>query len=321
MNLSGSRILVTGGAGLVGSTTIDILLAEDDPARIVVLDNMVRGSEANLRDALRDPRVEWIRGDIRDATTVDRLVSESDVVVHMAALRITACAADPREAHEVMGTGTFHVVDAAARHKVAKVVTASSASVLGLAESFPTVESHHPYGNRTLYGAYKVWLEGLLRAYNEMHGLQYVAHRYFNVYGPRMDIHGKYTEVMIRWMERIESGVPPLILGDGTTTMDFVHIRDVARANVLALRSDVSDEVFHVASGVETSLLELAAALQRAMGAPEGGFEFGPERSVNPVPRRLADVSKAEEMLGFRARIGLDEGLLDLVSWWRENRG
>jgi UDP-glucose 4-epimerase len=198
-------------------------------------------------------------------------------------------------------------------------VTASSASIYGLADMFPTTEDHHPYNNRTWYGASKVMLEGLLRSFNDMYGLPYVALRYFNVYGPRMDLHGKYTEVLIRWMDRIASGDPPLILGDGSTTMDFVYIDDIARANVLALQSDISDEVFNVASGTETSLNELATALLRVMGSnlvPE----YGPERKVNPVSRRLADVTRAEERLGFKSTVGLDEGLQRLVSWWRENR-
>ncbi len=158
-----------------------------------------------------------------------------DAVIHMAALRITACAADPREALEVMCDGSFNVVDAAQAAGVKKVVAASSASIYGLADTFPTREDHHPYNNRTWYGASKMMLEGLLRSFNDMYGLPYVALRYFNVYGPRMDIHGKYTEVLIRWMERIAAGQPPLILGDGKQTMDFVYIDDVARANVLAL--------------------------------------------------------------------------------------
>jgi UDP-glucose 4-epimerase len=202
---------------------------------------------------------------------------------------------------------------------VKKIVAASSASVYGLADSFPTTEKDHPYNNRTWYGASKVMLEGLLRSFNDMYGLPYVALRYFNVYGPRMDLHGKYTEVLIRWMDRIASGEPPLILGDGSTTMDFVYIDDIARANILALQSDISDEVFNVASGTETSLNELATALLRVMGsnlAPE----YGPERKVNPVSRRLADIAKAEDKLGFKATVGLDEGLQRLVAWWRENR-
>jgi UDP-glucose 4-epimerase len=320
MNINGARILVTGGCGLIGSTTIEQLLRDHDPARIVILDNLVRGSLANVAQALNDPRVTLLRGDIRDRDTVARATEGMDAVVHMAALRITACAAEPREAMEVMCDGSFNVVEAARQAGVKKIVVASTASIYGMAEKFPTREDHHPYNNRTWYGASKVMLEGLLRSYHDMYGLPYVAMRYFNVYGPRMDIHGKYTEVLIRWMERIAAGQPPLIFGDGLQTMDFIYIDDVARSNVLALVSDANDEVFNVASGTETSLRDLADALLRVMGAEGLTPEYGPERSVNPVPRRLASTEKAERMLGFRAGVGLDEGLRRLVHWWQAMR-
>jgi UDP-glucose 4-epimerase len=316
MQIDGARILVTGGCGLVGSTTIDLLLREHHPGRIVILDNLERGALANVEGALADRRVELVRGDIRDVGTMHDVTRDMDAVIHMATLRITACAAEPREALGVMCDGSFNVLEAAQAAGVRKVVAASSASIYGLAERFPTPEEHHPYNNRTWYGASKIMLEGLLRSFNDMYGLPYVALRYFNVYGPRMDIHGKYTEVLIRWMERIAAGQPPLILGDGSQTMDFVYIEDVARANILALQSDVGDEVFNVGSGTETSLKELAAALSTVMGS-DLPPEYGPERKVNPVSRRLADVTKAERLLGFRARVGLEEGLARLVDWWR----
>lgn len=318
MNIEGSKILVTGGCGLVGSTTIDQLLAEN-PAKIVIYDNLVRGSLHNVAHVLNDPRVELVKGDIRDVDATRRVTEGMDAVIHMATLRITACAAEPREALEVMCDGTYNVLEAAHLAGVKRFVTASSASIYGLADTFPTREDHHPYNNRTWYGASKIMLEGLLRSFNDMYGTSYVAFRYFNVYGPRMDIHGKYTEVLIRWMERLENGQPPLILGDGQTTMDFVYIDDVARANVLGLKSDVSDEVFNVASGVETSLNDLARALMRVMGK-EMAPEYGPPRGVNAVPRRLADTTKAEQMLGFKAQVDLDEGLRRLVAWWRANK-
>jgi UDP-glucose 4-epimerase len=318
MKIDGANILVTGGCGLVGSTTIDLLLQEHDPARIVIIDNLERGSLGNVEHALADPRVTLERGDIRDPGTVHEVTQGMDAVIHMATLRITACAAEPRAALGVMCDGTFNVVEAAQAAGVQKVVAASSASIYGLADSFPTREDHHPYNNRTWYGASKIMLEGLLRSFNDMHGLSYVALRYFNVYGPRMDIHGKYTEVLIRWMERIAAGQPPLILGDGTQTMDFIYIEDVARSNILALQSDVTDDVFNVGSGRETSLNELAQALLETMHSTLTP-EYGPERKVNPVPRRLADTTKAERLLGFRARVGLREGLERLVEWWRTN--
>ena len=318
MNIEGARILVTGGCGLIGSTTIDQLLAEN-PAKIAIYDNLVRGSLDNVAHVLNDPRVELIKGDIRDVEATRKVTDGMDAVIHMATLRITACAAEPRHALEVMCDGTYNVLEAAHLAGVKRFVTASSASIYGLADTFPTAEDHHPYNNRTWYGASKIMLEGLLRSFNDMYGTSYVAFRYFNVYGPRMDIHGKYTEVLIRWMERIENGQPPLILGDGKTSMDFVYIDDVARANVLGLKSDVSDEVFNVASGVETTLNDLAAALMRVMGK-DMTPEYGPPRGVNAVPRRLACTKKAEDMLGFKAQIDLDEGLRRLVSWWRANR-
>ncbi len=319
MKIDGSKILVTGGCGLIGSTTIDLLLREHDPKQIVIFDNLVRGSQHNVEEALKDPRVTLVNGDIRDVAATHKAMEGMDAVIHMATLRITACAAEPREAMEVMCDGSFNVLEAAQAAGAQKVVTASSASIYGLADTFPTTEAHHPYNNRTWYGACKIMLEGLLRSFNDMYGLPYVGFRYFNVYGPRMDVHGKYTEVLIRWMERIDSGIPPLILGDGLTTMDFINVEDIARANVLGLGSDVTDEIFNVASGVETSLNELAASLLRVMGSNLQP-EYGPENKVNPVSRRLADTSKAAELLGFRAAIDLDEGLERLVEWWRANR-
>ena len=320
MNLRGKRVLVTGGAGFIGSHIIDQLLAEDC-AKIVAVDNMVRGRPENLAAALKDKRVSVIEGDITDRALLAQLVAGSDLVFHQAALRITHCAAEPRLAMRVMVDATFDLLELCVEHKIAKVVAASSASIYGEAESFPTTEKHHPYGNRTLYGAAKMFNEGLLRTFNDMYGLNYVALRYFNVYGTRMDIHGRYTEVLIRWMERIAAGEPPLIFGNGKQTMDFLDVRDVARANVLAMKADVSDEVFNVAAGSETSLLQLAEMLTGVMGRPDLKPEFRDERKVNPVARRLADTSKAARMLGFGTTIPLERGLADLVAWWREQSG
>jgi UDP-glucose 4-epimerase len=313
VNLRDARVLITGGAGLIGSTIADQLLAEE-VGEIVVLDNLVRGRVENLAGPLKAGKVRLIEGDIRDLDTVAGAMDGVDVLFHQAAIRITQCAEDPRLALDVLSTGTFNVLEAAVNAKVNKVVAASSASVYGLAEDFPTTEKHHPYGNRTLYGAAKVFNEGLLRSFNEMYGLDYVALRYFNVYGPRMDVYGVYTEVLVRWMERISAGQAPLILGDGKQTMDFIYSADIARANILAANADVTDEVFNVASGEETNLLGLADALLEVMGS-DLRPEHGPERKVNAVPRRLADTSRATEALGFEAEISLKQGLTELVTW------
>jgi UDP-glucose 4-epimerase len=203
---------------------------------------------------------------------------------------------------------------------VRKVVMASSASVYGLASKFPTAEDHNPYANRTLYGAAKTFGEGLLRSFNDMYGLDYVALRYFNAYGPRMDIHGRYTEVLIRWMERIEAGLPPIVFGDGAQTMDMVHVDDIARANVLAARAPASDVALNIGSGTETSLLQLAQRIAHAMGAAELAPMHQAERDVNPVPKRLADISLAAELIGFAPSVPLDEGLRGLVAWWRAEK-
>jgi UDP-glucose 4-epimerase len=311
-----SRVLITGGAGLIGSHIADLLVAEG-VSEIVVLDNFSRGTANNLARARETGRVRVVEGDVRDTEAVQRAMDGIDLVYHQAALRITQCAQEPRLAVEVLGLGTFNVLDAAVKAHARKVIAASTASIYGLADNFPTSERHHPYNNRTLYGAAKVFNEGLLRSFNDMYGLQYVALRYFNVYGPRMDVHGAYTEVLIRWMERIEQGLPPLIFGDGTQTMDFVYVEDIARANILAAKAPASDEVFNIASGTETSLKELADALLRVMGTAVAP-EHGPERKVNPVPRRLADTDKSRRLLGFEAQVPLELGLQRLVAWWRE---
>ena len=239
MKLEGKKILVTGGAGFIGSHIIDLLL-DEGCAEIVAIDNMVRGRPENLADALARGAVRLLEGDIRDHRLMEGLVKDADIVFHQAALRITQCAEEPREALEVMVDATFDLLELCVKHQVEKIIAASSASIYGMADQFPITEAHHPYNNRTLYGAAKVFNEGLLRGFHEMYGLNYVALRYFNVYGLRMDIHGVYTEVLIRWMERIAAGEPPLIFGPGDQTMDFVYIRDVARANILAAKTDVT---------------------------------------------------------------------------------
>jgi UDP-glucose 4-epimerase len=318
MTLDGKRALITGGAGLIGSHIAD-LLTRENIGEIVVLDNFTRGRRANLESALASGRVRVIEGDIRDNKLVQGAMQGVDVVFHQAAIRITQCAEDPRLAMEVLGDGTFNVVEAAKDHHVEKVIAASSASVYGMAEEFPTDERHHTYNNRTLYGAAKAFNESLLRSFAEMDGLPYIALRYFNVYGPRMDVHGVYTEVLVRWMERIAAGKPPLILGDGLQTMDFIHVSDVARANILAAKTDVSDETINIASGTEISLCELGHALLSAMNSTLD-LEFGPERKVNPVSRRLASTHRAKRLLGFRALTTLQDGLRSLVDWWLRER-
>ncbi len=310
--IRGSKILVTGGAGFVGSAIVDQLAAAGT-SEVRIIDNLVRGSEDNLGKALATGRVQLIAGDIRDAGVVERAVAGVDYIFHEAALRITRCADAPREAVDVLIGGLLNVLESAVRHKVKKVIAASSASVYGNPSYLPMDETH-PFNNRTLYGAGKIANEQILRAYYEMFKLPYVAFRYFNVYGPRMDLDGVYTEVLIRWLDAIDAGKPPRIFGDGTQSMDFVFVDDVARANVLALESDVSDDVFNVGTGVQTSLNELCALLLQLTSSA-----LMPEhlkaRKVANVQARRASIEKAERQLGFRARVDLHAGLRELIKW------
>lgn len=313
------RVLITGGAGLVGSHILDHLILRGVP-EIIVLDNFIRGKMENIKEAIGAGNVRVVRGDICDRKLVRELTEGIDLVFHQAAIRITQCAEQPRLALEVMVDGTFNVLEAAVQAGVKKVVAASSASVYGLADFFPTTELHHPYHNDTFYGASKVFNEGMLKSFRSMYGLNYVALRYFNIYGPRMDVFGVYTEVLVRWVERIARGEPPLILGDGKQTMDFVYVADVARANILAADSDINGDVFNIARGEEISLNDLANTLLKVMNS---GLKpiYGPARSVNPVSRRLAHTQRAKEKIGFEAHVSLEEGLRCFVDWWKKVKG
>lgn len=313
--VAGSRVLVTGGAGFIGSHIVDALIHED-VGEVVVVDNLIRGQREHLVSSQECGRVTLVEGSICDAKLVRELMQGVDYVFHEAALRITHCADSPRDAQAVMLDGTFNVLEAAVQAGVKKVVAASSASVYGEPSYLP-IDEAHPYNNRTLYGAAKIANEHMLRSFNDMYGLPYVALRYFNVYGPRMDIYGVYTEVMIRWMDRIDQGLPPLIFGDGTQSMDFVYVGDVARANVAALQSDASDEVLNVASGTQTTLNALSALLCEIMGRPDLHAEHREERKVNPVRHRLGATERARERIGFATIVPLREGLEQLVSWKR----
>jgi UDP-glucose 4-epimerase len=317
--LQDSTVLVTGGAGLIGSHIVD-LLTREGVREIRVLDNLVRGRRANLADAEARKPLAFLEGDVRDRAAVAAAVAGCDYVFHQAAIRITLCAERPRECMDVLVGGAFNVFEAAVESGVKKVVYASSASVYGAADDFPTTESHHPYNNRTLYGAAKAMNEGIARSFRDMYGLPSVGLRYFNVYGPRMDVTGAYTEVFIRWLDCAAEGRRPQIHGDGSATMDFVYVEDIARANLLAMKSSRVNDVYNVAGGSETSLRDLWAAIQAAAGAYGLEPEFHPPRKVNPVPRRLADVSRARDEIGFTASVPLEEGLRRLAAWHRTQK-
>ncbi len=312
-DLRGARILVTGGAGFIGSYIVDQAL-EAGAAHVAVVDDFVRGRPENLAAARATERLDMREGDICDEGLIDELTAGCDIVFHQAALRITQCAEEPMRAVKVMINGTQNVIEAAVRHKVKRVIAASSASVYGEPSYFP-IDEAHPFNNRTLYGAAKIANEQILRSYNEMYGMDYIMLRYFNAYGPRMDIYGVYTEVLARWMDRLDRGEAPIIFGDGKQSMDLVYVGDLARANILAAQSNVTDEVFNVGTGTETTLRELCEILLELTGQTHLEPQHEPERKVNPVRRRLSSIERIRSALGYEPKTSLREGLLELLEW------
>jgi len=309
-----STILVTGGAGFIGSYVIEELIPLQ-PKKIIIIDNFIRGSRENMKSFINNPVIELHEADIRDTERLEQCISGCDYIFHMAALRINACAANPQDGFDVMLKSTFEIAQLAVKHKIKKVIYSSSASVYGLAQHFPTPETDNPYNNQTFYGAAKMWGEQLFRSYKFMYGLDYVALRYFNAYGPRMDTDGKYTEVMIKWLDCIRDGRNPLIYGDGSTTMDFVYVRDIAKANIAALEADVTDEAFNIGNCEETSLKQLLGVLLKVNDSNLTP-EHREENSINPVSRRLADISKAQRLLNFTPTVSLEQGMKELTKWY-----
>jgi len=308
--LAGSTVSVVGGAGFIGSHIVDQLL--DEPVeRVIVVDNFVRGTPANLERARRDPRVEVREGSILDLPFLAEVMEESDYTFHLAALWLHESVHRPRDAVTVNALGTFNVIEAAQGGEVARVVFSSSASVYGDAASTPITEAH-PFDNRTLYGATKIAGEQFFRAFYEQHGLDYVGLRYMNVYGARMDDKGAYVSVIVKVLDRIEAGEPPLIYGDGSQSYDFVHVEDVARANVLALKSEATDVFLNIGTGVSTTIAELVERLLSLTGS-ELRPEFLPEQEMF-VRNRIGSTEAAERTIGFRATVGLEEGLTSLLS-------
>ena len=313
MDIKGKTITVIGGAGFVGSHLVDQLL-EQEPAAIRVLDNLKRGSRKNLDNALRHDRFELIEGSIADPQVVREAVRGSDGVFHLAALWLDECLQQPRDAIEINIGGTFNVIEASRDEGVRRVVFSSSASVYGNSLEIPMTEEH-PFNNRTFYGATKIAGEQMFRAFNEVHGLDYVGLRYMNIYGPRMDDKGTYVSIIVKVLDRLGQGLPPQIYGDGTQSYDFIHVSDVARANVLAMQSQATDEFFNIGAGTRTTIAELVDLILQITGA-----DLRPEFHAQGrtfVTHRIGSVDKARRLLGFDAKVSLEEGLRDVVNWWR----
>jgi len=311
MLINQSRILVTGGAGFIGSAIVDRLLVHE-PREIRVLD-FIEDAPANLTHALASGKVTLIPGDIRNPKVLSEACAGIDYVFHQAAIRVTRCQEEPRLAQEILIDGTFNLLEASVKARVKKVVAASSAIVYGPPEHLP-IDEAHPLLDRTMYGIAKIANEHMLEGFFRQYQLSYVVLRYFNVYGPRMNLTGPHTEVLIKWLDRIEEGEAPIIFGDGMQSMDFIYVDDVVNANLLALESPISNDVFNVGTGKGTTLNELAKLLLNLTNS-HLPVEYREVRKVNQVLRRFADTRKAAKLLGFQAQITLPEGLKRLIEW------
>lgn len=312
MDLSGAKILVTGGAGLVGSHIVDELVREN--ASVVVFDSFVRGKMEHLDVAQSHKEVEVIKADLRDTETMREALKGVDYVFHQAAAWLRLCQDDPRLSLDVNIIGTFNLLEACVEAGVKKVVAASSSSVYGEGTYLPTDEAH-PFNNDLFYGAAKVTNEQHYRAFHKKYGLDFVAFRYLNVYGPRQPYESAYMDVIMHFLNRIDADQPPIVRGDGSATVDLVFVEDVARANVMALKSDVTNEFFNVASGKETTLKELAYLLIRLRGK-ESTLEpdFQP-MDGGLVARRWGSATKARELLGFETTTSVEEGMRRVIAW------
>ena len=314
MQLDGQEFLVIGGAGLIGSHTVDKLL-DHDVKKVTIYDNFARGRYENLHEALKDPRVKIfdIGGDILHTDILDAAMQDVDGVFHFAALWLLQCHEFPRSAFNVNVGGTFNVMDACVRNGVKRLVYSSSASVYGDAVTDPMTEEH-PFNNQNFYGATKICGEAMLRAYHHRYGLDYVGLRYMNVYGPRQDYHGAYIAVIMKMLDAIDSGEAPTIMGDGSEAFDFVAVEDCAQANVKAMAASASDEFYNVGTGIRTSLKELAEKLLNLTGCNRE-VEYAPRSQATLVRNRIGSPEKASAQIDYSAEIDLDEGLRRLIDW------
>jgi UDP-glucose 4-epimerase len=319
MDIRGKRLLVIGGAGLIGSHTVD-LLTKEDVAEVLVYDNFVRGTPENLADALRDPRVKIydVGGDVCQTDILNAAMQEIDGVFHFAALWLLQCHDFPRAAFDVNIRGTFNVLEACAQNKVKRLVYSSSASVYGDAVEEPMTEDH-PFNNKNFYGATKICGEAMLRAFHHRYGLNYVGLRYMNVYGPRQDYHGAYIAVIMKMLDAIDKGDGPTILGDGSEAFDFVAVEDCGKANVCAMKSEATDRSYNVGTGKRTSLKELAEMLLKITGCQKP-INYAPRSQATLVRNRIGCPKLAKQDIGFEATIGLTDGLKRLIEWRKSHK-
>ncbi len=319
MDIRGKKLVVIGGAGLIGSHTVD-LLTRQDVREVVIYDNFVRGTTKNLAEALKDPRVRIYEagGDIGQTDILHAALDGADGVFHFAALWLLQCHEFPRSAFDVNIRGTFNVMEACVAKGVKRLVYSSSASVYGDAVEEPMTEDH-PFNNKNFYGATKIAGEAMLRAYHHRYGLDYVGLRYMNVYGPRQDYKGAYIAVIMKMLDAIDRGEGPTILGDGSEAFDFVAVEDCARANLCAMNATVSDRFYNVGTGVRTSLKEIAERIVRLTGSNQP-IHYAPRSQATLVRNRIGSPERARADIGFDAKIELDDGLRRLIAWRAQDK-
>jgi len=320
MDIKGKKFVVIGGAGLIGSHTVDRLVRED-VREILIYDNFVRGRTENLANALRDPRVRIfdVGGDIGQTDILEAAVQGADGVFHFAALWLLQCHEYPRSAFDVNVRGTFNVMEACVRQKVQRLVYSSSASVYGDAVQEP-MDEDHPFNNKNFYGATKIAGEAMLRAFHHRYGLNYVGLRYMNVYGPRQDYRGAYIAVIMKMLDAIDQGKGPTILGDGSEAFDFVAVEDCAAANVCAMKANTTDRFYNVGTGKRTSLKELSELLLQLTNS-KLPINYAPRSQATLVRNRIGCPERARREIGFDAKIDLKEGLRRLIEWRNHHRG
>lgn len=318
MDLRGKKLVVIGGAGLIGSHTIDQLV-QRDVGRIVIYDNFVRGTHENLANALKDPRVSIFEagGDILQSDILHAALDGADGVFHFAALWLLQCHEYPRSAFETNVRGTFNVLEACVAKGIKRLVWSSSASVYGDAVTEP-MDEDHPFNNKNFYGATKICGEAMARAYHHRYGLQYVGLRYMNVYGPRQDYKGAYIAVIMKMLDAIDSGQGPTIFGDGSEAFDFVAVEDCAKANVCGMAAEATDRFYNVGTGKRTSLKEVAEMLLNLTGCNQP-IQYAPRSQATLVRNRIGCPKRASAEIGFTADIPLEEGLRRLIDWRRSH--
>ncbi len=251
------KVLVIGGAGFIGSYVVKELL-KDSVGEVVIYDNFVRGKMSNIRESLKDKRcyIYPNGGDVRDIDILNDAMKGVDYVFHLAAMWLLHCKDYPRTAFDVNINGTFNVLEACVKNNIKKLIYSSSASVYGDAVEIPMTETH-PFNNKNFYGATKIAGEAMCRAIYDRYGLNYVGLRYMNVYGPNQDQTAAYTGVIPIMLNKIDENDAPVINGDGTQAYDFIYVEDVARFNVLAMKSEITDEFYNVGTQVQTTIKEL----------------------------------------------------------------